>query len=198
MEELVLYGMAADNAGEVTGQVKLYIWDAAVPALPLIAQLLLAAVPCHRWIPPLSEEVNVRRSSSRVRNSPLCPSPRDRPGGGGGISGLAVARPGARSPVQNPVAHEVQESQPPSPGGVRHAQACPRCLSRSPKQVDRVLRTPFRQAAFQGFSIPGRLPCLLAVVLGLFAHSGSGLAQTTTGSALNCTEPRPTVKQTMR
>ena len=42
-EELVLYGMAADNAGEVTGHVKLYIWDAAVPALPVIAQLLLAA-----------------------------------------------------------------------------------------------------------------------------------------------------------
>ena len=42
-EELVLYGMAADNAGEVTGQVKFYIWDAAVPALPIIAQLLLAA-----------------------------------------------------------------------------------------------------------------------------------------------------------
>ena len=41
MEELTLYGMAADNAGEVTGQVKLYLWDAAVPALPLIAQLLL-------------------------------------------------------------------------------------------------------------------------------------------------------------
>ena len=41
MEELVLYGMAADNAGEVTGKVTLYIWDAAVPALPLIAQLLL-------------------------------------------------------------------------------------------------------------------------------------------------------------
>ena len=41
-EELVLYGMAADNAGEVTGHVKLYIWDAAVPALPVIAQLLLA------------------------------------------------------------------------------------------------------------------------------------------------------------
>ena len=40
-EELVLYGMAADNAGEVTGQVKFYIWDTAVPALPLIAQLLL-------------------------------------------------------------------------------------------------------------------------------------------------------------
>ena len=36
-----------------------------------------------------------------------------------------------------------------------------------------------------GFSIPGRLPCLLAVVLGLFAHQGA-LAQTTTeGSALN-------------
>ena len=42
-EELVLYGMAADNAGEVTGHVKLYIWDAAVPALPVIAQLLLGA-----------------------------------------------------------------------------------------------------------------------------------------------------------
>ena len=43
-EELVLYGMAADNAGEVTGHVKFYIWDAAVPALPVIAQLLLAAL----------------------------------------------------------------------------------------------------------------------------------------------------------
>ena len=42
-EELVLYGMAADNAAEVTGEVKLYLWDAAVPALPVIAQLLLAA-----------------------------------------------------------------------------------------------------------------------------------------------------------
>ena len=41
MEELVLYGMAADNAGEVMGEVKLSLWDAAVPALPLIAQLLL-------------------------------------------------------------------------------------------------------------------------------------------------------------
>ena len=43
-EELVLYGMAADNAGEVTGHVKFYLWDAAVPALPVIAQLLLAAL----------------------------------------------------------------------------------------------------------------------------------------------------------
>ena len=43
-EELVLYGMVADNAGEVTGDgVKFYLWDAAVPALPVIAQLLLAA-----------------------------------------------------------------------------------------------------------------------------------------------------------
>ena len=41
-EELVLYGMAADNAGEVMGEVKFYLWDAAVPALPIIAQLLLA------------------------------------------------------------------------------------------------------------------------------------------------------------
>ena len=43
-EELVLYGMAEDMAGEVTGEVKLYLWDAAVPALPVIAQLLLAAL----------------------------------------------------------------------------------------------------------------------------------------------------------
>ena len=43
-EELVLYGMAADNAGEVMGEVKFYIWDAAVPALPIIAQLLLAGI----------------------------------------------------------------------------------------------------------------------------------------------------------
>ena len=42
-EELVLYGMAKDMAGEVTGELKFYIWDAAVPALPVIAQLLLAA-----------------------------------------------------------------------------------------------------------------------------------------------------------
>ena len=42
-EELVLYGMAEGMAGEVTGHVKLYLWDAAVPALPVIAQLLLAA-----------------------------------------------------------------------------------------------------------------------------------------------------------
>ena len=42
-EELVLYGMAEGMAGEVTGEVKLYLWDAVVPALPVIAQLLLAA-----------------------------------------------------------------------------------------------------------------------------------------------------------
>ena len=42
-EELVLYGMTEDNSAMVSGQVKLYLWDAAVPALPVIAQLLLAA-----------------------------------------------------------------------------------------------------------------------------------------------------------
>ena len=42
-EALVLFGIAADNAGEVQGEVTLYLWDAAVPALPIIAQLLLAA-----------------------------------------------------------------------------------------------------------------------------------------------------------
>ena len=42
-EELVLYGMTEGMAGEVTGEVKLYLWDAAVPALPVIAQLVLAA-----------------------------------------------------------------------------------------------------------------------------------------------------------
>ena len=40
-EELVLFAMAGDM--EVEGTVKLYVWDAAVPALPVIAQLLLAA-----------------------------------------------------------------------------------------------------------------------------------------------------------
>ena len=43
-EELVLYGMTEGMAGEVTGEVHLHIWDAAVPALPVIAQLLLAAL----------------------------------------------------------------------------------------------------------------------------------------------------------
>ena len=41
MEELVLYAMAGGM--EVEGDVHLHIWDAAVPALPVIAQLLLAA-----------------------------------------------------------------------------------------------------------------------------------------------------------
>ena len=41
MEELVLYAMV--DGMEADGDVKLYIWDAAVPALPVIAQLLLAA-----------------------------------------------------------------------------------------------------------------------------------------------------------
>ena len=41
MEELVLYAMAGDM--EVDGEVMLYLWDAAVPALPIIAQLLMAA-----------------------------------------------------------------------------------------------------------------------------------------------------------
>ena len=43
-EELVLYGMTENNAGPVAGEVKFYLWDAAVPALPIIAQLLLAAL----------------------------------------------------------------------------------------------------------------------------------------------------------
>ena len=41
MEELVLYAMAGDMA--VEGHAKLYIWDAAVPALPVVAQFLLTA-----------------------------------------------------------------------------------------------------------------------------------------------------------
>ena len=44
MEELVLYGMTEGMEGEVTGEVMFYLWDAAVPALPIIAQLLLAAL----------------------------------------------------------------------------------------------------------------------------------------------------------
>ena len=38
-EELVLFAMVGDM--DVEGSVKLYVWDMAVPALPLIAQLLL-------------------------------------------------------------------------------------------------------------------------------------------------------------
>ncbi len=41
-EELVLYGTA--EGMEVMGQAKFYIWDMAVPALPIIAQLLLAGL----------------------------------------------------------------------------------------------------------------------------------------------------------
>ena len=37
-EELVVYGMAECMAGEVTGEVKLDLWNAAVPALPVIAR----------------------------------------------------------------------------------------------------------------------------------------------------------------
>ena len=40
MEMLTLYGMVGDMS---TNSVTLNLWDAAVPALPLIAQLLLAA-----------------------------------------------------------------------------------------------------------------------------------------------------------
>ena len=42
MEELVLFAMVGDVM--VEGEVKLYLWDAAVPALPIIAQLLLAGI----------------------------------------------------------------------------------------------------------------------------------------------------------
>ena len=41
MEELVLYAMAGDMA--VEGHAKFNIWDAAVPALPAVAQFLLTA-----------------------------------------------------------------------------------------------------------------------------------------------------------
>ena len=44
MEELVLFGLAAENAGPVTGEVRLRLWDAAVPVLPVVAQLLLAGL----------------------------------------------------------------------------------------------------------------------------------------------------------
>ncbi len=42
MEELVLFAMAGDSM--VEGEVKLYLWDAAVPALPIIAQFLLGGL----------------------------------------------------------------------------------------------------------------------------------------------------------
>ena len=42
-EQLVLFGMTENN-DSVTGNVTLHLWDAAVPTLPIIAQLLLAAL----------------------------------------------------------------------------------------------------------------------------------------------------------
>ena len=42
MEALVLYAMAGDI--QAMGEVKFYLWDEAVPALPIIAQLLLAGL----------------------------------------------------------------------------------------------------------------------------------------------------------
>ena len=41
-----------------------------------------------------------------------------------------------------------------------------------------------------GFSIPGRLPCLLAVVLGLFAHS-EAVAQSLADNGLDAQVHRP-------
>ena len=87
-EELVLYGMAADNAGEVTGHVKFYIWDAAVPALPVIAQLLLAAFLAVRRLPPLPPAVAF---GGGVRDSPLPPLPQP-PAGGRGRFHCALTR----------------------------------------------------------------------------------------------------------
>lgn len=57
-EELLLYGMAND---ESTNSLTFHLWDAAVLALPIIAQLLLAALPGHRWLPALPAAVGVRR-----------------------------------------------------------------------------------------------------------------------------------------
>ena len=80
--------------------MKLYIWDAAVPALPLIAQLLLAAVPGHRRIPPVPAAVTVRRSVATSLVPPLPATPR----GEGALYHASVH--GRRG-----VAHDVQDSQ---------------------------------------------------------------------------------------
>ena len=59
MEELVLYGMAADNAGEVTGQVKLLHLGCRGTGPAAHRSASAGAAPWYRWIPPLSEEVTL-------------------------------------------------------------------------------------------------------------------------------------------
>ena len=78
-EVLVLFAMA-DNTQ--SNSLEFNIWDAAVPALPVIAQLLLAALPGHRRLPPVSSAVAF---GGGVRNS-LAPSPLLPSGGRGGVS----------------------------------------------------------------------------------------------------------------
>ena len=62
MEELVLYAMAGDM--EVSGEVHLHLWDAAVPALPIIAQLS-----CWRASWASADTVGTRRRGSVRRRS---------------------------------------------------------------------------------------------------------------------------------
>ena len=59
MEELVLYGMAADNAGEVTGEGEALPLGRRGPGPAAHRSASAGAVPCYRWIPPLSEEVTL-------------------------------------------------------------------------------------------------------------------------------------------
>ena len=44
MEELVLYGRTTNMAGEVTGEVRLYLWDVTAPALPPVALILFGVL----------------------------------------------------------------------------------------------------------------------------------------------------------
>ena len=82
MEELVLYGMTEGMAGEVTGEVKLCLWDAAVPALPVIAQLPACGVPGRGRLPPVSVGGSVRQRRFRSLPCPLFPDAR----GGGSVA----------------------------------------------------------------------------------------------------------------
>ena len=61
-EELVLYVMAECMAGEVTGEVKLDLWNAAAPALPVIARDENANSTDASMLPGNDPSVDARRN----------------------------------------------------------------------------------------------------------------------------------------
>ena len=99
MEELVLYGMTEGMAGEVTGEVHLHLWDAAVAGPAGHRAAPAGGLPGRRRLPPLSAEVAF--GGVGVRNSLLPPLPGNAPGGRGFSfwgEGLASGSGGAEPP----------------------------------------------------------------------------------------------------